>query len=641
MRKLFLALGAIILSYRLSAQLPRLILNDVYVDFAVGIDHPLVKTKFNVYDPVGPTMEQFDKNVKIMNELNIETYRIELGWGREHPGFGYNKMIGGTASHLTYDFKPLDHMVTELKKQNVLMHGAYSYNPFPLQDTTIKKYRSSSAPTDMKKWNEIIKTVAKHYYDSGIPFGVDEIWNEADGLYIFYSGTPDQFKDIYRNSVAPILEVNPDAFIAGPASAPELVWHQSFPEFVAKEKLPMDGFTFHHYGSAELGLNSIDKVAASLDRFDHFKTTAMILDEWHSADLIEPWCRDDDVRSKYEGAQQLLHDFKIFLSRPELTSISWAWYMDPTMAKATCMGLISNDGHRKAVFNAWKIYGNMPVDRKQIKMIGPLDGLASADQHKASAVIWNPDPYQRRIDVHLNNIPFNKGNVKIYRIDKQHASWGDGGEENLIPVEEFKNVDLTSWKYLDHIIPAHGILYVEADDLSAKSELDVVDVAKVLKVNHYYPKRATSSYADFDRKTWIARLGMGNELTADQEVGVVANQLPDVINATIVVEGNIKNADNNSLLALRVDFDVNGKYAKSILFHGPYNGTDIFSPGRNSNIPWGTKKNADQVIKVTDLSNFKLKLKENAPQGWNGKAHISFVMENTGAGTRAKITLRK
>jgi hypothetical protein len=59
-------------------QLPRLILNEVYVDFSIGADHPLIKTKFNVYDPVGPTMQQFDQNMKIMNELKIETYRIEL-----------------------------------------------------------------------------------------------------------------------------------------------------------------------------------------------------------------------------------------------------------------------------------------------------------------------------------------------------------------------------------------------------------------------------------------------------------------------------------------------------------------------------------------------------------------------------------
>jgi hypothetical protein len=202
----------------ITAQLPRLILNEVYADFSIGVDNPLVKTKFNVYDPVGPTMKQFDQNVKIMNELNIETYRIELAWGRRSSGFGLNRMIDGTPENLTYNFVPLDHMVSELKKQNVLLHGAYGYCPFPLQDTTVARYRDSKAPKSIDKWKEIVTAVAKHYYENGTAFGVDEVWNEADGLYSFYSGTENEFRDIHRAFVAGVLSVNPDATIAGPAS---------------------------------------------------------------------------------------------------------------------------------------------------------------------------------------------------------------------------------------------------------------------------------------------------------------------------------------------------------------------------------------------------------------------------------------
>ncbi len=624
----------------LSAQLPRLILNEVYVDFSVGVDPPLVKTKFNVYDPVGPTMEQFDRNVRIIDELNIETYRIELGWGRRYSGFGLNRMIGGTPDSLVYDFGPLDHMVTELKKRNVLLHGAYCYCPFPLQDTTVEKFRDSRAPDSIDKWKEIIRTVAKHYLDLGIPFGVDEVWNEADGLYVFYSGTEEEFREVYRSTAEAVLEVNPDAYIAGPASAPELVWHRSFPEFVAREELPMDAFTFHHYGSAELALNSIDKVAASLDRFPHFKKTAMVMDEWHSADLIEPWCRDDDVRSTYEGASQLLHDFNILLSRPELTSVSWAWYMDPARARHTCMGLITGDGHRKAVFNAWKIYGNMPVDRKQVRVIGPFEAMASADDHSIGVLIWNPDPYRRRIDVHLENAPFKRGNVRIFRIDTLHASWGDGGEENLVPVESFENIEMTAWSWLDHIIPEHGVIYIEADDGTGISELDPVDVARVIKVNRYYPQRGTTSYADFDRKTWIARLGMGEEQKADQEIGVLAAELPDIMTAEITVEGELQKLNANSLLGIRVDYEVNGAFTKAVLFHGPYQGTDLYSKDRTAVYPWGTREKAESVMAVENLGKFRIPLAEYAPAGWTGKAHIGFIMHNAGAGTRSRIVLR-
>lgn len=624
-----------------SAQLPRLILNEVYVDFAVGDDPPLVKTKFNVYDPVGPTLEQFDQNIGLMSELNIETYRIELAWGRERSGFGINRLVDGTPDSLVYDFTNLDHMVTSLEEQGVLLHGAYGYNPFPLQDTTIERYRSSSAPTDMDRWGEIVRTVADHYVNElGIPFGVDEVWNEADGLYVFYSGTEEEFEEIYRQWVRAVLSVNPDATIAGPASAPELVWHRSFPEFIAREGLPLDQFTFHHYGSGELALHSIDKVAASLDRFNQFETTAMVLDEWHSADLIEPWCRDDDVRDTYEGAQQLLADFDVFLSRPELTSVSWAWYMDPARARATCMGLISSDGHRKAVFNAWKIYGNMPVDRKQVRTIGPLRAMASADAHNVGVVIWNPDPYQRRIDVHLDNIPFERGDVRVFRIDSAHASWGDGAEENLVPVEVLADVELGDFSWLDHIIPQHGIIYIEADDGSGLSELMPADVATVRKVNRYYPDRGTTSWSDFDRKTWIARLGMGAEERADQEVGVVADGLPAELTATVEVEGELRPLDRNSLLGVRIDYRVDGAYTDAVLFHGPYDGVDLYSPDRDARMPWGTERPADDVVVVDDLARFTIPVAARAPEGWGGVAHLTFILQNAGVGTRAKITVR-
>lgn len=621
------------------AQLPRLILNQVFVDFATSVDNPLVKTKFNVYDPVGPTMGQFDTNVQMMHELNIETYRIELGWGRRNSGFGLNRMIDGTADNITYNYTNLDHMVTELKKQNVLLHGAYCYCPFPLQDPAIQQRRDSHAPVRMDKWKEIIGTVAKHYSDAGLPFGVNEVWNEADGLYVFYSGTPAEYQDIYRSATAAVLSVNPDATIAGPASAPELVWLSSFPEFVARENLPLDAYTFHHYGSSELGLNVIDRVEASLNRFPQLNTTAMVMDEWHSADLIEPWCRDDDVRSTYAGAAQLLHDFATFLTRPELTSVSWAWYMDPGRSRATCMGLITRDGRRKAVFNAWKIFGNMPVDRKSVKIIGPFEALASADEHNAGVVIWNRDPYQRRIDVHLDNLPFMQGDARVYRIDKTNASYADGGTETLIPVETFTNVVFTNWAWLNKIIPEYGTIYIEASDHSGLSELTPANVAEVLKVNHYYPARGTSSYADFDRKTWIARLGMGRETAADQEIGVVAEKLPDTLHARVLVEGALSASHGNNLLGLRIDYEVKGSYAKSVLYHGPYQGMDLYD-AQLTGIPWGTKQAPTQVLAVNDFSDFAVELRRNAPAGWMGKAHISYLMRNAGPGTRAKFTLR-
>src|ERR1039458_1875547 len=141
-----------------------------------------LKSKYNLYDPDGITMQQFDKVIQYMGELNIDTYRIELAWGRRRSGFGTGFMITGTADDLKYDFTQLDHMVAELRNQNIQLLGSYNYNPTPLQDPSIQTNRDSMPPQDLEKWKQVIRTVVKHYKEIGIPFGINEVWNEPDGL---------------------------------------------------------------------------------------------------------------------------------------------------------------------------------------------------------------------------------------------------------------------------------------------------------------------------------------------------------------------------------------------------------------------------------------------------------------------------
>jgi xylan 1,4-beta-xylosidase len=639
---LTVVLGAALCSRvsRLSAQLPRLIMNEVTADFAVGVDPPLLKSKYNLYDPDGITMQQFDKVIKYMGELNIDTYRIELAWGRRRSGFGTGFMITGTADDLKYDFTQLDHMVAELRNQNIQLLGSYNYNPTPLQDPSIQTNRDSMPPQDLEKWKQVIRTVVKHYKEIGIPFGINEVWNEPDGLKQFYSGTEEQYQKLFIATVEAIRSVDPDAVIGGPASAPELVWHRSFPEFAARNSLPLDFFTFHHYGSSELAQRDINKVVDSLNRFPHFNTTAMNLDEWHDADCCT-WCHDD-VRNRFEGAAQLLHDFKSLLERPELAQVSWAWWLDPQRGTTGCMGLITGDGRRKAVYNAWKIYATMPVDRKQVQVNGPLEAMASSDGHKAGVAVWNRDPYDRRFDLHLNNVPFAKGNIRIYRIDKEHASAVDGAEEALVPVpaETFMNVDTAKWTWIG-MVPRNATMYFEAEDGSGSSDMTAVKVGKLIRIDRYYPERGkTKSYADFDRKTWIARLGMADSQRADQEIGALVEALPDTLDVAVEVDGKLRKQDANSLLAVRLDYRVNGKYIKSVLFHGPYGGVDLYDKKRTAVMPWGFKQQPDSAAAVADLSKFQIAVKKYAPADWAGTVHITFLMQNAGSGTRARIAVR-
>ena len=300
-----------------------------------------------------------------------------------------------------------------------------------------------------------------------------------------------------------------------------------------------------------------------------------------------------------------------------------------------CMGLLNYEGKPKAVYNAWKAYAMMPVDRREVIAEGALEGMASTDGHRASLLIWNRSSYEQRADVHLKNIPFRSGTIKVYRIDKDHASFVDGGTENL-EVNESYPLQEAGWSYLDVTLPKYSTMYVEADDGSGVSELETAQVGNPIRVNHYYPARGkTRSYADFDRHTWIARLGMEGERAADERVGVLANHLPDSLEVVAQVDGKLQKLDPNSLLGIRVDYRVDRKYTKAVLYH-----CGLYDRSRKDANPWALKAQLDETVAVPNIAKFRIPLREKAPAGWSGEVQLSFLMQDTGPDTRAKFTLR-
>ena len=85
---------------------------------------------------------------------------------------------------------------------------------------------------------------------------------------------------------------------------------------------------------------------------------------------------------------------------------------------------------------------------------------------------------------------------------------------------------------------------------------------------------------------------------------------------------------------------VNGAYSKGVLFHGSYNGSpDLYDTGRYAPMPYGTLRQADQVVGISNLANFQVNLSDYAPANWSGRAQITFIMQNAGNNTRAKFAI--
>ena len=617
--------------------------NTIGADFRIGADAPLIKTKFNLFNVSERTTADFDRDMALLKELSVQTMRLDLGLGET--GDRTADAVNGTVDHLTYDYSQIDRQYKAMLRYGVTPYVGFSYNPYPLQAITPPCSTNGShdgcsyyKPARLDVWQKIVKTIAAHLKAAGIPLSLAIVWNEPDGMFLHGSSTSD-YNPLYAATVAGIHEGNPDLTVGGPVLSWNPDFNGSFLQYVNAHHLPLNVNTFHAYGSE--WSNKVQMIASQLSHYPAFNTTTISMDEYNSYQCCAfPL---GGVQDHYGAAAQLLHDFDQMLNHPELTSISWAQYQDEC---ANCydpsIGLITIEGHRKASFNAFKIYSMMPVDRKRVTVSGAsLEAMASSDQHRASLVVINQTGSDQSATVTLKHIPFAKGTVTVYRIDATHASYFDNNaSENLTPVERHSRVKTANWSWTG-TIPNNGTIYFQVDDGSGLSALTPKHVAQVINVNHYYQSRTTDAYSNFDPHTWVARQGMGNNRLADQEVGVTAERLPSSLNFQAQIDGTLVHNDRNSCACVRIDYVVNGAYTKSVLFHGPYGkSADPYRGGRNNPFPFGTKKQADQVVVVPNLGRFQVNLSQYAPRGWSGRVQITYIFQNVGNHTRWVVTMR-
>lgn len=610
----------------------------VAADFAAGADYPLIKGKFALFNSGIVPVATYERDADLFPVVAPESLRIDLGWGTEWAEWT-RQPIGGTAAAPVYDLAELDRIAEILNERGVLPYWSYCYTPSPLQDPPGDW---KSVPGDWAAWGKICGDIAAHYRALGPanPMGYHEVYNEPDNEY-FTNGGLDDYLAMYDAGVKGIRAADPEALVGGPALAFTREWIVPFVDFVAERGLPLDFFSTHVYGTedgyARLGA-MLDASREALDRHPAFATTEIHLNEFNSYPIDYPI---DGTQQKHRLAAAFLRDMAYLLARPEVTLVHWAQFLDS--GQDNYSGMVSIDGHRKAVFNAAEIYARLPVDRVRVDVAGPsgVGGMAGVDAEagRAGLVVWNMAAEAHTVAVHLDGVPFAAGTLRVYRIDAGHASWGDGAGEALAPVETREGVDCAAVAW-EGEIPGGGVVYLELDAGGGESASTPRPTARWLRTLRYYPDRTTTAYADFDKTTWVAHLGMGSEATADARAGVTAEDWPETLGVAVTVNGSLTRVDAESLLGVRVDYDADGGYASGVLFHGPYRGVELFDPAGDGAMPWGTGRAPDRTVRVPDLAGFEIPVRALAPVGWDGRAQVTALLRNGGAGTRAKIVLR-
>jgi hypothetical protein len=604
-------------------------------DFAEWADYPLSKAKFGVYNSGLVQLLHYDRDIHLFDEVKPHSLRIDLWWGG---GPWSTQPVSGTPEDIQYHFEEMDHIASLLNEHAVQPFWSYSYVPPPLQP---QKNDWRHVTTNAAIWGKILGNFASHAREGGSKtrIGYHEIYNEPDNHDFFRSSREDYFA-LYREGSRAIRRADPEAVIGGPALAFSPEWVAPFLGLVVRDKLPLDFFSFHFYPGC-WQTNSVRDIVRLMRRdlsdYPQLATTELFLDEFNSLPIDYPKGGKQD---RYGVASAMLQDYEWFLSQPDLAQVNWAQFQDT--GGGNWSGMISRDGHRKAVFNAAAVYARMPIDRRKISFQNAegINGMASADDHRASLLIWNCSASDRSIKTILQHAAFTNGDLSVYRIDAEHSSWGDKPEnETLIPVEVKHNVSPDQFEW-SGLIPQNGTIYFELNDFAKQTNSIPSISAEIIRVLHYYPDRFSRAYTDFDPHEWTARLGMADETKAEAVLGVVAKNLPSSFRVHIETDGKPGNFDVNSLLGLRIDYKAGTNYISSVLYFGRNTGFPaLYNKHRDAAIPWGTARQADRVVGVPDFSDFIISPGKDAPKMWDGEVTITFWMQNTGKNTRTKMRL--
>ncbi|RVU00295.1 hypothetical protein EOD41_12485 [Mucilaginibacter limnophilus] len=205
-----------------------------------------------------------------------------------------------------YDFTAADSVMQGLVTQNFV--------PFLRLGVSFAASKSrrlpGTNPPDAKKWAIIAERIVAHYVDgwaSGFKYPVKyvEIWNEPD--LNFYTGTPDKFRDLFRESLIYIKKCHPNLKVGGCGIA-NFALHNNYGDLLIayladpnsdgnfSDRTPLDFYSWHVYEQkkgSDVFVKFAGLVKNSLTKYGYINTESLCT-EWNSA-LPSPYLKTVDA----------------------------------------------------------------------------------------------------------------------------------------------------------------------------------------------------------------------------------------------------------------------------------------------------------------------------------------------------------
>jgi xylan 1,4-beta-xylosidase len=202
--------------------------------------------------------EEFDQALQLARrDLGADRVRAHAIL---HDDLGVYREIDGQPVH---DFSAIDRVYDRVLEIGLRPVVELSFMPRDLArdpDATVFEYGAIiSPPRDWDRWSDLIEDLTQHLVDR---YGLDEVatwgfevWNEAN-LEVFWTGTREEYLELYRRTALAVKAVDRRLLIGGPASA-AAGWLEAFVDDVVEHDTPADFISTHTYGNVPLNVREL------------------------------------------------------------------------------------------------------------------------------------------------------------------------------------------------------------------------------------------------------------------------------------------------------------------------------------------------------------------------------------------------
>jgi xylan 1,4-beta-xylosidase len=217
------------------------------------------------------------------NEGLRADWQQQLAYVKNECGFKYIRMHGLLTDDMgvykedkngkpEYNYMYIDVLFDFLQSIGMKPFVELGFMPSALAsgDKTIFWWKGNvTPPKDYEKWGALIRNLTEHFTER---YGADEVktwyfevWNEPNLSPGFWSGTQEEYFNLYKYSVNAIKRVNSAYRVGGPGTA-GAAWEPELIEFCTKNNLPLDFISTHTYGVKQGYLDEYGNSGTVLDK---------------------------------------------------------------------------------------------------------------------------------------------------------------------------------------------------------------------------------------------------------------------------------------------------------------------------------------------------------------------------------------